>query len=907
MPYITLFVLLCGALGRLIGLGRGARRKISGISAIILSVATALIVTPIIVKTVFTDSIIMSLMDMMGFSSQYNDLVQASPSVADLVRGIPVALIAPILFLFVYLILRLIFRIIAGIVTKAIFKEKNWLKSKVWGLSLGFLQGVMSAIVFVAIIAGLVCTVNNVTDTILAQDSDQLAEIQETVSEIDGYVNIVADDPIVKIVDKTNFIYNSLNSFKFNGETVVLKNELATLTDAGVYLLPLSENTDIATWTSTEYDMLDTFVDKFGASEILPVVSSDILSAACESWANGETFMGIEAPKADETINPLLITLYASFKTSDPNTIVTDLGTLVDILRITGKYELLAGESTDIMSKLSGDLITELLNVISQNERFSILIPEITNLSMRMLASAIKLPANTEEVYGNITSSISNDLNSFLSGTKDAEACEQLKTSVTTALKDNGIEVSDDVATIVAETIITAFEEKETVSQEDIENYFADYAKIYEAVEGKETNTASAKDFINLEVSSGAAKTSSVYDYKTMSFDEKIAALATIGVLDEYQTAFDLSSAYSTLPNGMTADQFVNYLLSIYNSIVNSYEQIKSLGGAETNPLISLKSAETIQTTKMTAADLLVDSDNYTLTENDIENIAQGFESISTFIDSYSKLEGDVSLDNLADLDLEAAGKALDLLQNTELLGDKVGAVADALIGEMTGADISISETMQNNNASFESLMTTVKSTSTVIGNLSNSDLSDEESQAAFLDLLLNLTPETSDVISEIVTVDFMTQFGIPKEYAAVSANALKVALVEMAHLPETEHDVEAAKLKQLFELASSAGTSDKTMIGDNGIFKTENDVIDMIVKSTVAYKTIVAISSEEGGSIKADALGLASSMDAESKVSLSNALVNYYNANKTSSSVTDLAERLNAISTLFNLGVTIK
>ena len=906
IPYVLLFILISAVFGMLIGIWKGARKKIAGIFAIIASVILSMLITPPLIKLFVTDENLKMLVELFGFTSQYNELLAVSPSVAELIRGIPIAFAAPLVFLPIYALLNLIFKIIGGAISKIVFKNDKWNVSRLLGMPFGFVQGALSAMVIVVILAGYISTLNNITDTVLAQDSDELVQIQNTISEIDQYVNIIADDPVIQVLNKNNFIFNHLNSFDFSGQKVILNKEITSIVDAGVNLLPLAEKTNIATWSETEYRALKSFVDGFGESKILPKVSSDILSAACSKWADGEAFMGIAPPKADDNINPLLVSLYASLRNSDSDTIVQDLGTLVDILSIVGKHELLSAGS-NIFSKLNGTLISELLTAISTNDHFSIIIPEVTNLSIRILASTMNIPANNGEVYKNITSSISTDINSFLSGDKTEESVQLLKSSVAKSLKKNGVDMPEEVSDIVATTIAVAFEEKETVTQEDIENYFTDYAIVYTSVESMQTNTASTDGPVKLETTTfGSSKPNSSYDYKKMSFEEKISALAAIGVLDYYQMQHDLSSPDNALSIGMNADQFTNYILAIYNSIVENYEKVSELGNAENNPVISLKSAETVQTSKTTTENLLVNTENFELSENDIDNIAEGFETISSFIDSFNKIDGDISLDNMSELDLESVGKAMDLLQDTTLFESTVGEMADAIISEMTGTNVSISEAVSNGNGSFESMMTTVKNTSNVIGNLSNENISEEEKKEAIVELLLNLTPETSNIISEIVTEDFMIGYGIPAEYAYASAGALKIALVEMANLPKEEHDIEAAKLQRLFELASAAGNSGKPIVGKDGIFKTEEEIIDMMVGSSVVYKTIASISTDKDGNNIKDAFGFSKSMSDADKKSLSDTIVNYYNINKSTTSVTDLAERLNAISMLFDLGISL-
>lgn len=911
LPYVLFFVLACGLLGLLSGLIVGARKKIAGISAIILAVIASMITIPILVKIFATPENVAQLVELVGLTKEYNEIIAISPSVAELVVGLPIALAAPIIFLPIYFVLRLFFRIIAGIVTKIVYKKKGFAKNRLLGMPLGFVQGVLSAMVIIVIIAGYVNTVDNVTDAILAQESEQLAEVQETVSEIDQYLNIVADDPVIKILDKTNFVFNSLNSFKFNGEKVVLKNEISSITEAGVYLIPVIENTDFSTWTSAQYDALDAFVDKFGNSSMLPKLSSEVLSAACSKWAAGEEFLGMEAPKADETINPILVTLYATFKTSTPETIVVDLGTVVDILKIVGEADLLSGNvSDDILTKLNGDLISNLLRVISSNERFNLLIPEVTNLGMRMLATALKLPANSAEVHANVTSSLSTDINNFLADQSE-EGAEQLKKNVAKSLKSNGIEVNDDVAAVVADTMATAFADKENVSQEDVQKYFEDYANVYEAIESNSsTSTASANGTIKLgSLMTRDGEPAKVYDYANMSYNEKIEALSAIGVLDYCKANNDLSDENNVLANGITADQYVNYILAIYNGICENYDEISALGTADENPVVALKSPETIVTTKVTAEDLLVDSDAGNLSDEDIANIGEGFDNVVAFVDSYTKLEGDVSLENISDLNLEAAGKALDLLQNTDLLGNSVGALADSLIGEVTGTSTNVSDKIANSDTSYESIMATIKKTTAMVESLQNPEISNEEKEATVIELLVALTPDTCDVILDIVTVDFVISMGLPTEAADAMVTLLGTALYEMARLPEEEHQAEAEKIKHIFEMATMMEESDKEFIGEDGIFKTESEVADFFMESRVARATLKAITTDKNGEPIYDGLGIAKELSDDDKKDVEDALTTYYNEKKASASATELqeiADILNSIVRLLELNITI-
>ena len=127
MPFVLIFVLSVAAIDLLFGLLKGMRKVVAGIGTIVLSAITSLILTPVIMKAVLTEELTMSLVDMAGIADSYGELMQVSPSVQDLILGLPMAIVGPILFIILYFFLRIIYRIILGIVTKILWKfnEKN--------------------------------------------------------------------------------------------------------------------------------------------------------------------------------------------------------------------------------------------------------------------------------------------------------------------------------------------------------------------------------------------------------------------------------------------------------------------------------------------------------------------------------------------------------------------------------------------------------------------------------------------------------------------------------------------------------------------------------------------------------------------------------------------------------------
>lgn len=906
--YITLFVIISAILGALIGLWKGFRKTLSGLIAVIVAALVSLLVIPPILRAILTEDKARMIAEALGFMDTYSELAAASPALEDLLLALPAAIIAPFVFLVIFGILRAVFRIIFGVVAKIIFgKDKEPFGKRAIGAPLGFVRGAVVALVFVCVVAGFVTAADTASKMVLSQESDQFGDMKSTLEELDGYLGIVADDPIVSAVSSNNFVFDHLTTMKIEDESVVLNEEICSILDAALNVLPLTENTNVKQWSDEEVSYLRTFVDKFGHSKMLPAISSELLASACQKWSNGEAFMGIEAPTADPTIDPMLKALYTSFATTTKETIVVDMNALVDILGVVVEHDVLnkvGSDSGNALSLLTGDLISDLLGVISDSDRMSVLVPEVTNLSIKVLASALNIPESSNAIYNNFTNDISSSLSNIKEGEITAETAEQFKSEVATSLKNNGIEVSDEVASVVSESMISAFSGKESISQDDVKNYFTDFANVYASIENQNGDSASNDNTIKLEATKG--EVNEAPNQENMSYEDKLAVLAQLKLLDLYRSKYDLSSPDNMLDNAMTAETFVDYLITICNTVRENYEKIKALGDSESNPLIALKSSETIITNKVTTEELLVNSDSYTLTTGDIQNIAEGVEQITVFLDSVTNLEGEPSLDNLSEIDLEAAGKALDMLSSTELFQNNIGKVADSLVSNVIGENIALSDKITSGESSYESLMSTVKSASSVIANMSKENVDDIDKEAAIADLLASLTPSNADIVTSIVTESFMLKQGVPEKYAHAAATALKVALTEMATLPETEYQAEANKLKYLFDIVSGSKGSSKPLIGENGVFASEDEIIDMAIESKVVYMTLKALTEDN----KVDALGLAGSLSDNEKASLKKAIEDYYNeksATLDGPAASELKDKLNSVALIFDISLSVK
>ena len=928
------FVMVCTFLGALFGLAKGFKKSIVRIVSVILAGFLAYIFATPIAKIFINDGTIREVVAMLDFEETYNELVAASPALGELFAILPVAIVAPAVFLVLFFVFKFLLRRPCIIVNACLgFKAKDESAIRYLGLPIGAAQGFVSVMALIVVIAGFIGVGDKVIDVVL--DEENASNIADTavIEEIDFYIEEIKRDPIIGMLcgsdDKNdlkndvsvamattakkgqtnNAIFEGLTTFKFRNQKLKLSNELVTITDVAIQIIPLTESGEGSGLTAKQIEAVAKLAEKFSQSGILTEVGADIISEACTKWSNGEAFLGMEFEGFDPMIDPIVEALLVAMKDSTAETLIVDLGSFVDILRTLNDYDLLSltsGGTDDILSKLSGSAISDLLKILSDNSRLNVVIPEVTNLSIRMLGATLKIPENSGVIYETVVNDLSNSLNNVLSSEMTEEDITKFSEEVYNSLQSNGIEVGKEVATLVSTALTDSFKELDgDITAESVQKYFEDYAIIYEQVDNKENNSmAAGKDYVSLSGSVGSSNTDTKRDFANMTYEEKLVILAEADLLDIYNDLYNLTElvADDILVTGQRADAFVNYIIIIYDSINTNYQALRALGDASDNPIVSLKSPETIITTKTTIESLMVTSGSYELSENDIKNIGEGFDHINEFLQSVGDMEGDISFENLESVNIEAIGKALDALKDTTIFAGAVDPLAGAVINNV--ANVDVTKELVNGNVSYTDLMGTVSATAGLMNSLNKDDI--DSKNASVLQLIETITPSNADIIIAIVNEEFMMKQGVSAEYAAASAKTLRTVLKEMANVDPSNRESEARSVRYIFELAMSLSNSSNIM-GEDELFGNAEEIIIVCVESKVVAETLKELTTDENGYRVKDSLGVSSKLTEDNKEQIRFEIEKYYNEYKDildADELVALEERLEAVAYLFDLDV---
>lgn len=427
---VTLTVLFFVILGALFGLAKGYRKSVLRLITVAGSAIIAYCFSIPITKMLVTKKNINLLVAWLGLENDYNELVAISPAAEELIRALAISVIVTIVFVLLFFIMKGLTLILYFTLSKNsnILKNDNdelkeeRKKTRLWGLYIGAAQGLLSMMVILVVLTGFFNLADNVIDTVIKNDNDLIAPSAKTELEnIDSIFDEIKRDPIMSLFcykdeyvygdsmsanssanntslkttsityGKNNFVFEGLTKIRFRGEKLSLTKESVVLTETVFKVIPLLEIFEEESYLDTT-ESIDDLVDVFSQSGILTEVGAELISGACEKWSNGEEFIGIAFYGIDDDIDPIILALFGTMKDSTSETLKEDLYSLVEVLSLFDKYKLLDSVDADSLIKnLSGDFIGELLTILSANERFNVVIPEVTNLSIRMIAKTLNI------------------------------------------------------------------------------------------------------------------------------------------------------------------------------------------------------------------------------------------------------------------------------------------------------------------------------------------------------------------------------------------------------------------------------------------------------------------------------------------------------------------------------------
>ena len=233
---------LLALVGMLKGLSRGIKRQSVRTITIILSIVLSFVAVKILYGAVlgFFDGMTMQELFVKleelgaGLDAETKDmLADLDPVLIEYILAIPLALIVgPVLFVPVFIIVSAIMLIVHAILSGILGfrKKENTKTTRLLGMALGFVQGVLVSIVLLVPILGLASTVSGAVDTIREKPTKSEAET-ELITMYDTDLKDIVENPVVKVLGSLggNLTYKTLATIKVQDNSVKMVDEIDTV------------------------------------------------------------------------------------------------------------------------------------------------------------------------------------------------------------------------------------------------------------------------------------------------------------------------------------------------------------------------------------------------------------------------------------------------------------------------------------------------------------------------------------------------------------------------------------------------------------------------------------------------------------------------------------------------------
>ncbi len=895
----AVYLVVCVVCARIRGVTRSRIRMIT----VIVSAVLALVATLIVKASLVSGEIKSTLYNTLGESGKViSDLAAASPVLEEIILKTGGALIAPLLYFVFFLVFSLITWVLYFIVTLALIvvihrKEKTRKSKNVPCLIQGLVQGVICLAVLLIPISTYSAIAPKITGQLTATMPEEQVSSMETINK---QVNGINKSPAVVVFRVTGGKLASSvltdYSVKYNGEKIKVKltNEIDSIAKlaSGAMELTSKQPKD---FTEAESQAIVELGQLIGKSKITSVVATEFLHNATGAWREGQEFMGVAKPETGELVGPmfdkLVDALYTgSEKTETFNEDIETIAKLVAKLVDTNVLTSIGGDTNQLVTAISQKgVVTGIAAVLEENPRLRILIPEITTLSVKILAQSIGIPENDEAVYVAMLNNIAGKLNELRDGSmSEADKITAMEGALEAEFAKAGVEIEDKYISDVAVAIVADFGDSTvTVDATFISEFFDIYSELIEDNQNGVGGVAFSgiATFEKLNGGDGGKKYT-YYKYNPDVLYENTQGIMVNGS-PENSSAADLGNYMIKVNEAMSDDSFKNLdegtqkekLAQIHDQhFEKPYQELtdraEKKGGSEkqqveelkeqhkenkkqapvdkkpdvtSENLASLKSKDSANT-NATTVEKLTNHDNITaetLTKEEVQKEAEALEGMlgcaAGLLTNENASIGEV---------IKGVGEALDNLAQTEIFGkDKTGDLFEAviksdtvggLLTEEEKADI-IDKVTNSDNLSYGSLFTGVSSIVDFVESLGKSEAATVELDVV-KNLIQSLTEENVDALSSLITGNRFGNMGIPEGKLDKATALIKDLLTEIGKFAdESRIDDEAKAVKHMLDIALTAkGGSGSALFGEGGRLNcTAYEMIETIMASTAVRNTL--------------------------------------------------------------------
>lgn len=474
-----------------------AAAKRSWIMAVVrigITVASAIAAIPLtkLLAELLSDTVYGLLLPRLG--SELEAFLTAVPVGAEGMRVIAALIVAPILYLLVFLLLRWVISVIMWIVEKCVPVLK---KRSLRGVSmpLGALNGILIAAVTLIPLCGYMVFASHLVGTFVDTGMTDTALVQENVLEPFGLTEDDLSDlaegleghPVVAGIHNTigkpvytTLTTGELDASETHGQAVEmnLERELSGLWVTASHAMEVVESMERESYTPADKEQLFATADSFFESEWIRLLAADALVAMSETWLENKPFAGIERPALDAALNPTVNRLLEILAAETPDTLEEDIHVILDVtgdLLVNDLLKKNADYTAMVQRMGQSGLLTDMLAKLEESDRLQALAVELKALAIRLVSNMLGVDKLQSGEYAEMMGDVAGTLTDALD-MSETERDALILDTVKNNFANQGFDVPDEMVLNMSHEMIDQLGADGEITEAELTDYLVNHA-----------------------------------------------------------------------------------------------------------------------------------------------------------------------------------------------------------------------------------------------------------------------------------------------------------------------------------------------------------------------------------------------------------------------------------------------
>lgn len=487
LPAVCLLII---AADLLFAFGRGFTKTLIRLATVVLSAALSFFIAPAVAGKIGPKVMeaLRNLPEAASFLSYFEEHAEAADAMTLFCR----MLVAPALFLALYLIFKLVTLVVYAILS-ALFGKIGG-KHRLLALLPGALCAVIGVSVFLVPVMGYLTVsdrVMTISERLATETKGAGGGAASTGGEAgsagggaastggeagstgggeapafdaakarEKYLSPMLHAPVVSgLYEKAGAkLFIRLSGGKIGGEQTDLLREIGALSDV-LSDFSVLRNKQMTAYGETEAAAVSATVTHLSASPMLKTTLAGFLSGAAKNWQAGEAFLGMQKPSMGANGDIVLSGFLTVFETTDSEKLPGDLTSFSNIFNLMVEYRVFerlgedSGEGNFLLELEASGFLSELEKELDANPRMQPVKDAIYKAATRALIEQLGVNENFKEACAPVLADLTTALRATPRTEKGGFEREALSKNLSAALAKNKITLSDTLTDLVGQGV----------------------------------------------------------------------------------------------------------------------------------------------------------------------------------------------------------------------------------------------------------------------------------------------------------------------------------------------------------------------------------------------------------------------------------------------------------------------